>query len=111
MTEIAGSDWDDERPLMLAGRAWPSFVAQTVVIAPGCVVPFDEAQWRDALVVVESGEVELETTTAQRRRFRIGEMLWLTGLPLHCLRNPGAEPVVLKSVCRRPGTGVDDGGY
>jgi hypothetical protein len=92
---------DDDRPLVLSGRLWPSFVAETVVIAPGCQVPFDEAQWRDALVVVESGEVELETTTGQRRRFRSGEMLWLTGLPLRCLRNPGDLPVVLKAVSRR----------
>jgi len=102
------SDRDDERPLVLSGRVWPSFVAETVVIAPGCFVPYDEAQWRDALVVVDSGEVELETTSAQRRRFRTGEMLWLTGLPLRCLCNPGKEPVVLKSVFRRPGGRVPD---
>ena len=95
---------DDGSPLVLSGRAWPSFVAQTVVIAQGCEVPYDESQWRDALVVVESGEVELETTTAQRRRFRAGEMLWLTGLSLRCLRNPCAEPVVLKAVSRRHGS-------
>ena len=101
MTETTLNYRDDQRPLMLSGRAWPSFVAQTVVIGPGCLVPFDETQWRDALVVVESGEVELETTTAIRRRFRAGDMLWLTGLSLRCLRNPGDEPLVLKAVSRR----------
>ena len=88
---------DDDSPLVVSGRAWPSFVAQTVVIAPGCEV----TQWRDALVVVESGEVELETTTAIRRRFRSGDMLWLTGLSLRCLCNSGDEPAVLKAVSRR----------
>jgi quercetin dioxygenase-like cupin family protein len=101
MTETAWSERDDERPLVLSGRGWPSFVAQTVVIAPGALVPFDEAHWRDALVVVESGEVEVETTTAHRRLFRSGDMLWLTGLPIRCLRNPGNDPVVLKAVSRR----------
>jgi quercetin dioxygenase-like cupin family protein len=102
MTDTAWSDRDDQRPLVLSGWAWPSFVAQTVVIAAGCMVPFDETQWRDALVIVESGEVELETTSGLRRRFRAGDMLWLTGLPLRCLHNPGGEPAVLMAVSRRP---------
>jgi hypothetical protein len=106
MTDIAWSDRDDERPLILSGRVWPTLVAATVVIAPGCLMPYDETQWRDALVVVESGEVELETTTAQRRRFRSGDMLWLTDLPLRCLRNPGDEPVVLRAISRRPDSGA-----
>jgi len=107
MTDTAWSDRDDQRPLMLSGRAWPSFVAQTVIIAPGRMVPFQESQWRDSLVIVESGEVELETISGQRRRFRTGEMLWLTDLPLRCLRNPGDEPVVLKAVSRRSDTRAD----
>jgi quercetin dioxygenase-like cupin family protein len=100
MTE---SDRDDERPLTLSGRPWPSLVALTVVIAARCMVPFEESQWRDALVIVESGEVELETTTGQRRRFRSGDMLWLTGLSLRCLSNPGDEPLVLRAVSRHLG--------
>ena len=92
---------DDDSPLVLSGRAWPSFVAQTVVIGPDCSVPYDETQWRDALVVVESGEVEVETTSGTRRLFRAGDMLWLTGLPLRCLHNPGDGPLVLKAVSRR----------
>jgi quercetin dioxygenase-like cupin family protein len=101
MTDTAWSDRDDQRPLMLSGRAWPSFVAQTVVIAPRCMVPFNESNWLDALVIVESGEVELETTSGLRRRFRSGDTLWLTGLPLRCLHNPNDEPVLLKVVSRR----------
>jgi quercetin dioxygenase-like cupin family protein len=107
MTDTAWSDRDDQRPLILSGRVWKSFVAQTVVIAAGCVVPFDEAQWRDALVIVESGEVELKTTSGQQRLFRAGELLWLTGLPLRSLHNPGDEPVVLKAVSRRSDTRAD----
>jgi len=28
-------------------------------------------------------------------------MLWLTGMPLRALRNPGAEPAVLVAISRR----------
>jgi hypothetical protein len=30
-----------------------------------------------------------------------GDMLWLAGLPVLALRNPGSEPVVLTAVSRR----------
>jgi hypothetical protein len=33
-------------------------------------------------------------------RFVPGDMLWLTGLPLRELQNPGADPVVLVAVRR-----------
>ena len=92
----------DEKPLVLSGRCWPGFQARTVVIASGGSHPFVESEWRDALVVVESGTVHLQTNSGQRREFRPGDMLWLTGLGLRCLINEGTEPVVLKAVSRRP---------
>lgn len=88
-------------PLVLSGRPWPAFEARTVTIAPGSSRPYDRAEWRDALVVVESGEVQLETISGHWRRFGAGDMLWLTGLSLRYLHNVGAEPVVLKAVSRR----------
>jgi hypothetical protein len=91
----------DETPLVLAGRHWPAFEARTIVIEPGSARPYVESEWRDALVVVDSGEVELETTTGVRRCFGPGDMIWLTGLALRSLRNNGTERVVLQAVCRR----------
>ena len=51
-----------------------------------------EAEWRDALVVLERGEVDLELVGGGCCRLRQGAVIWLTGLPLGTIRNPGSEP-------------------
>jgi uncharacterized protein YxjI/quercetin dioxygenase-like cupin family protein len=87
--------------LSVLGRPLPpEFELRTVALAPGRTRPYDEHEWRDALVVVERGEIELERLTGARRRFRAGAVLWLAGLPLRALRNPGPEPAVLAAVSR-----------
>jgi quercetin dioxygenase-like cupin family protein len=88
--------------LSIAGRALPpAFVRREVTVAPGAEHPYDPAEWRDALVVVERGEIELECGAGHLARFRTGDILWLTGLPLRVLRNDGPEPAVLVAVSRR----------
>ncbi len=72
-----------------------------VTVAAGRERTYDEAEWRDALVVVERGEIELECLGGSRHRFRRGDVLWLTGLPLRVLRNRGLVPAVLTAVSRR----------
>lgn len=72
-----------------------------VTIGVGCSRPYDSAEWRDALVVVESGEIDLECRAGGRRRFRRADVVWLTGLPLRALRNGGTEPAVLLAMSRR----------
>jgi hypothetical protein len=57
-------------------------------------------EWRDALVVVGRGEVELEFAGGARRRFACGAVLCLARLSLRTLRNPGAEPALLVAVTR-----------
>ena len=76
------------------------FARRRVVLEPGDRRPFEEREWDDALVIVERGEVDLEYRSGARLRFIAGDMLWLTGLPLRSLRNPGAEPAVLPTVSR-----------
>jgi hypothetical protein len=61
----------------------------------------EDAVWRNALVVVERGEVELEFRRGSRLCFRRGDVLWLTGLPVRALCNPGQEPALLVAVSRR----------
>ncbi len=73
----------------------------SVELAPGGTRPYEAGEWADALVVVARGEVELECRDGGRRRFGQGEALWLSGLPLRALRNPGGEPAVLVAVSRR----------
>jgi Cupin domain len=78
------------------------FEIRVVTVAPGRERRYAETEWRDALVVVEHGEVELETEDDARWRFGRGDMLWLAGLPLRAVRNRGAEPARLVAVSRLP---------
>jgi quercetin dioxygenase-like cupin family protein len=78
-----------------------AFDVRVVEVAPGAERASHEAEWRDALVVVDRGEIELDCVGGSRRRFARGAVLWLGGLPLRALRNPGAEPAVLVAVTRR----------
>ncbi|MET0863184.1 MAG: hypothetical protein ABWZ98_02505 [Nakamurella sp.] len=93
-------DDSDDAPLVLTGRLWPTFASRTVVLNPGSALPFAEADWSDALVVIESGELEVETVSGLLRQFRAGEILWFAGLGLRVLRCCGTEPTVLKAVSR-----------
>jgi glyoxylate utilization-related uncharacterized protein len=79
-----------------------SFRLHVVAVAPGGTRPYEAAEWRDALVVVECGEIELETLGHARWRFARGDMLWLTGLPLRAVHNPGPDPARLVVVSRLP---------
>jgi quercetin dioxygenase-like cupin family protein len=78
----------------------PRFDVRWVTVAPGGRRPYDEADWRDALVIVERGPIELECTAGGRRSFKSGDIMWLVGLPLRALHNPGPEPAVLAAVSR-----------
>jgi hypothetical protein len=95
--------------LSLLGRPLPpAFELLVVTLAPGRERPFEAAEWRDALVVVERGEVELESLRGTRARFAHGAVLCLTGLPLRALRNRAADTAVL-TVVRRGGRPVRPG--
>jgi hypothetical protein len=79
----------------------PAFALRSVAVAPGRERAFDEAEWQDALVVVERGEIELEFVGASRHTCARGDVLWLSGLPLRALHNRGTEPALLVAVRRR----------
>ena len=68
--------------------------------SPASTLPYDEEEWRDALVTVESGEIELEMTCGRSCFFQAGDLLWFQGLPLASLRNRGHEPAVLVAATR-----------
>ena len=77
------------------------FELRTVSLAPGGERPYDADEWRDALVVVGRGRVELESRGGRRHAFGRGETLWLGGMPLRAVCNPGRETAVLIAVSRR----------
>jgi hypothetical protein len=79
----------------------PGFELRIVVVAPGRPRAYDESEWRDALVVVERGEIELESLGGSRARLLRGDVVWLRGLPLRALHNPRREPALLVAVSRR----------
>jgi len=92
----------DPEPITFLGRPLgPSFRSRTVTIRPGGTRPYEEAEWRDALVVVECGVVVVECQAGGRRTFRAGEILWLTGMGVRALHNEGQESAVLVAVSRR----------
>jgi hypothetical protein len=88
------------RDFFLGRRVPDVFEVRRIVVAPGAERLFDEAEWRDAVVVVESGKIELECRSGGRCRFRRGDVLWLIGLPLRALHNSGRAPTVLIAVSR-----------
>ena len=86
------------------------FELRTVTMEVGAARIYNEAEWRDALVVVARGEIELESVSGDSRRFGRGSVLCLIGLPLRALRSRGAEPAVLVAVARRSGDEFSPGG-
>lgn len=80
-----------------AGR----FERRTVAIEPGQSRSLDDDEWRDTIVVVERGELEIECHGGSHQRFVRGDVLWLVGLSVRELHNRGRQPVVLLAVRRR----------
>ncbi len=78
------------------------FFKREVVLDPGTAHVYEPCDWRDALVLVKAGSIELETGSGVRRIFVAGDVLWLARLPLRLLRNPGPKPAVLEASRRDP---------
>ena len=73
-----------------------------VSIPPGAAKPYVAREWDDSLVVVEQGSVELECVRGGRRAFATGAVMFLTGLPLRTIHNPGPETALLAAISRIP---------
>jgi hypothetical protein len=96
-----GHDPSPERLSFLDGPVPSRFRLRAMTLAPGSTRPYRAADWDDALVVVEQGEIELTCRAGGRRRFGAGAVMWLQGMELESLHNPGSEPTVLSAVSRR----------
>lgn len=96
MSETEGEDQG-----LVPGKRRPlPFQRRVVTLAPGSRRAYDASEWRDTLVIVARGEIELETLSGRITRFRTGDVLWLIGLPLQALRNPCGVPAVIIAVAR-----------
>lgn len=91
----------DDRLCFLDRRVPPQFQVRQIAVPPGSVRAFHQAEWADALLVVEHGSIELECLNGARRSFGSGDVLCLRRLPLRLLRNRGHSPVLLTAISRR----------
>jgi quercetin dioxygenase-like cupin family protein len=94
------SSWRRRRLTSCIG---PQFDIRTVALEPGGSLVYHEDEWRDALVTVERGEVELEMACGRSTVFQQGDLLWLQGLPLARIHNRGDERTVLVAASRNRG--------
>ncbi len=92
---------DPERLSFLGRLLPPGFEMRVVTVAPGSTRAYQEAEWRDALVVVECGRIRLEGSGGGRRDFATGDVLCLAGLAVQALHNLGPTPAVLVAVSRK----------
>ena len=76
------------------------FDVRVVAVPPGGDRPYDAEEWHGAIVLVHQGEIELRGVSGATRSFGRGALLWLDGVPLRVLHNPGPEPAVLVAVSR-----------
>ncbi|MDT3443635.1 hypothetical protein [Pseudofrankia sp. BMG5.37] len=60
-----------------------------------------QADWAEALVVVEQGEMEIECASGARARFDAGAVLTFDGLSLRRLHNCGETRVVVTLLSRQ----------
>jgi hypothetical protein len=86
-----------------------SFEVRAVSVEVGVDRIYNEAEWRDALVVVARGEIELQDLDGDVRSFGRGAILCLVGLPLRALRSRGTEAALLVAVSRRDRPGPAQG--
>jgi hypothetical protein len=72
-----------------------AFQRRVLVLPPGARCPYRPEDWRGAFVSVDQGRVALERRGRPPIEFRRGDLLWLTGLGLSAIHNPGRAVAVL----------------
>lgn len=73
----------------------------TIRIPPGGELLFKAADWRDTIVLVHDGRLELEWDGGIRWSFATGAILALDGLAPRRLENRGRRGVLLIAVSRQ----------
>ena len=77
------------------------FVRTTLILAPGRALAYDPGEWRDAIVFVTAGQIELECENGLAERFGRGSIICLADLALRAIRSTGTTPARLVSISRR----------
>jgi hypothetical protein len=81
------------------------FDRRVIELAPGDILDYCAAFWRDAIVFVVAGEIELECAGGERHRFGRGAILSLAHLSLRDARNSSFDSTQLLAVWRRTAIG------
>jgi hypothetical protein len=79
----------------------PGFEIREVEVEAGGHRLYHAGEWRDALITLACGEIELEGLSGDRCRVGRGDIFWLADLQLRALHNPGDRPALLIVVTRR----------
>jgi hypothetical protein len=87
---------------LLGGALLAGFERRVVVLEPSARRAFRPAEWRDAIVLIDHGQIQLEFAGQSPRHFGEGALLCLGGLGLRAIYNDGPGPAVLIAVWRRP---------
>ena len=95
---------DEELDLDRLARDTLHFRRRVIELAPDEELGIDPDAWRDAIVFLETGEVELECVAGECRRFVAGAVLCLAP-PVRVIRNCGGDRVRLISISRRKPSG------
>lgn len=90
----------DPESLFVTARDLPGCRSTLRTIQSADSIDYDEAEWIGAVVVVMSGRLRLECWSGEGASFDEGAILFLTGLDLRQITNPGLAPVVVKSIRR-----------
>jgi len=94
---------DEQFDLNQLARDELHFRKRVIELAPRDELRVDATAWRDTIVFLETGEVELECSAGERRRFEPGAVLCLVPT-VRALRNCGDDSARLIAISRRPRT-------
>jgi hypothetical protein len=97
---VRGAGPDAGRLDLLGKTASEAFLVRVLILPPGSRRVFDDLDWQDSLVEVACGELELELRGGARQAHGASDVLWLTGLPVVALCNPGYERTLLVAASR-----------
>src|SRR5215207_5660333 len=93
---------NDQRPLDLLGTCCSNRIEVSIrILDVGAETAYRPDDWKDSIVEIEAGAVEIETCDGQAVALRAGDVFWLAGLPVRALHNRGDIPAVLVRATRR----------
>jgi hypothetical protein len=94
---------DEQFDLNRLARDELHFRKRVIELTPNDELRVDATAWRDAIIFLETGEVELECSAGERRRFAPGAVLCVVP-SVRLLRNCGDDSARLVAISRRTPT-------